>query len=246
MRIALLSLLFVLSTFLSACGFNFPNQIKLSEAIPSITVIGDYHHYFYKSVIHELQLSGVKVDYQKSGYTPDTKNTKNPILYIAEPLVEKPVVAVDSKGQALEYNLFIKIAATLKIAKNKNVLIKNALTRSIVSKTGQSLATANEEAILAKETYQELATQLVLRLSYLGKLSDPDSTRLKASDLVADGNEIIELDSDNTMTLIEALQNQDLREKEAAKIVSLDEINDNKSINKEPRLPKTHVELINK
>ena len=90
--------------------------------------------------------------------------------------------------------------------------MRNTLTRTMLNKPGHALATSNEQSIILNETLDELASQLVTRLSYLGRQSDPDAIKLTPANLViADGEDpkdkvktLGELSSN--MTLLEALQ----------------------------------------
>lgn len=231
-------------TVLSACGFHLPNQTKIGQAIPTLNVEGDYHHPFYKLVVRKLKQSGVNVISQRSDFTPDTSNKDIPLLLIPKPYVQIPVVSVDSKGQALESNLNVAVNATLKIGTHTPIIMHNSITRSLIEKTGQPLAAENQEKILTLETYDELASQLVLRLSYLGKLSDPDTKSISPRDLLESEGEIYN-DYPTNLTLIDMLKVQDENEKAQGKTVTLDEINNLDTVlQKDVKLPRKKVELL--
>ena len=167
-------LVFLTSLIISACGFTFPNQEKLANTIPELNVTGDYHHPFFKKVIKELKIAGVNVNVESSSNTINDDDTI-PTLIIPKPNVQDYVSAVDSRAQAIESNFIVNIAATLKIPSHRPILMKNSLTRSALNKTGQSLASTIEKETIIDETYDILARQLVFRIAYLGKLSDPRS-----------------------------------------------------------------------
>lgn len=233
-----------LSLFFAGCGFQLPSQTKIANAIPTIHVTGDYHHPFYKIVIRKLRLNGVKVIAQNSDLNPDTKNTQIPHLMLPSPLVNNPVVAVDSKGQALESNLHIAVNATLIIGSHKPILMHNSITRSIIEKTGQALAANTQQELITLESYEELATDLVLRLSYLGRQSDPDVKAPSPADLLESEGETYQ-GSYSGMTVIEALKAQDRAEKNKASKVSLDSLNNHKKVlGDNPQLPKQRAILL--
>lgn len=229
---------------LSACGFHLPNQTKISQAIPTLNVEGDYHHPFYKMVVRKLKQSGVNVIAQSSTVTPDTSDKDIPLLLIPKPYVQIPVVAVDSKGQALESNLNIAVNATLKIGTHTPIIMHNSITRSLIKKTGQPMASDNQEKILTLETYDELASRLVLRLSYLGRLSDPDTKRISPRDLLESEGEIYD-DYPTNLTLIDMLKIQDENEKAQGQEVTLDNMNNLDAVmGKDIKFPRKKVELL--
>lgn len=232
------------SFVLSGCGFHLPNQTKINEALPTINVVGSYHHPYYKMVVNRLKANGVNLIIQDIDYTPK-QDDQYPTLLIAQPSIQEEVVSVDSRAQAIESDLFISTASTLYLPKHRPILIKNSFTRSFLNKPGQSLASDVEKGTIILETEEELADQLVIHLSYLGRMSDPDYKAPLPSDLVyVEGEEQSELVASpqsnyDGLTLIEALQIQDLEEKSAAQTVSLDEINNAKTIlNNKYQLPK--------
>ncbi len=240
------ALFFVTAALLfAACGFHQPKQTKLDEAIPELNVEGDYHHSFYKMMVHKLRISGVRVWSQgDEGYS---RQANKPTLYIPTPSVDNVVVAVDSRAQALQRNLLIKVAMTLDIPNHRPLIMRNSLTRSVLSKTGHTLASANEIAIVTSETYDELSSQMVLRLSYLGRESDPDFRDPLPQDLIVTDDDP---DSGSTslrnpyagMTLMEALQSQDHAESAQAPEVTLDQLN-NGRVYTNPKLPPVTPEL---
>lgn len=233
------------SLLISACGFHLPNQTKLDEAIPKLNVEGDYHHPFYKLMVQKLRISGVEVISQGDpGYAPVEGI---PSLYIPEPSVENVVVAVDSRAQALERNLLIKVTMTLDIPNHRPLIMKNSLTRSVLNKTGHTLASENEVAIVTQETYDELSSQMVLRLGYLGRETDPDARVPLPQDLVVSADDpSTQVSARNPyagMTIMEALQSQDAADAAEAQEVTLDTLNNGKQYTN-PQLPPVKPELL--
>ena len=253
MRKAVFALILGLSIALSGCGFSLPQQTKLNEALPAIVVSGSYHHPFYKMVVQKLRVSGVKVISQNSAKVPKDENL--PALMIPSPSVSNLVASVDSKAQALEKTIIVSAAATLLIPNHRPIVMRNSLTRSALDKAGQNLASQNEIRILINETYEELSSQLVLRLSYLGRQSDPDARVPQPNELILvpgetdDEATVITQNSNyEGMTLLEALKAQDLAEKANANDVPLENLNNGQNIlndsNKRPQLPKVEPKLL--
>ncbi len=231
---------------LSACGFHLPNQAGLDEAVPKINVEGDYHHEFYKYVVQRLRVSGVEVNSEDSGSY--AKDESVPTLMIAKPHVRNVVVAVDSRAQALERNILVQVAATLTIPGHRPIVMRNSLTRSVLNKAGRSLSSQNEINIVVSETYQILCDQMVSRIAYLGRQTDPTDPVPQPADLLVNEDDDFEVTSNmyEGMTLIDALQNRDARERAAGKSVSLSELNNYQRVmngtkegeeESEPKLP---------
>lgn len=218
---------------LTACGFHQPHQIKMDEAMPELNVIGDYHHPYYKMVINRLKSNGVKVNAQTSDFYPDLEQPI-PYLMLPQPTVTDQTVSVDSRAQAIENSLFISTASTLYIPNHRPILMRNSITRSALNKAGQSLASDIEKSILIEETYQVLADQLVQRLSYLGRYSDPDEIGPMPSELIQASGEESDIQYDpkqfEGMTLLEALQQQDQIDQIQSHSVSFDELNNGQQI----------------
>ncbi len=244
MRFASCCCLCLALALLSACGFHLPHQTKLDEAVPELNVEGDYHHQFYKMVVQKLRISGVKVNSQ--GDPGFAANQEVPTLLIPEPSVDNVVVAVDSRAQALERNLFVQVAMTLLIPHHRPIIMRNSLTRTVLNKTGHSLASENEIDIVTSETYEELASQMVIRIGYLGRESDPDARVPLPQDLVTSADDpssqVTAVNPYEGMTLIEALQQQDAEDQAKAQQVDLNELN-NGSVYTNPQLPPIEPQL---
>lgn len=218
---------------LTACGFHQPHRVKMDQAMPELNVVGDYHHPYYKMVIFMLRNNGVKVNAQSSDFDPDIKQPI-PYLMLPQPHIVDETVSVDSRAQAIENSLLITTAATLYIPNHRPILMRNSITRSALNKTGQSLASDVEKATLVNETYQVLAEQLVQRLSYLGRSSDPDERGPMPSELTIvageNENETIDTTQYEGLTLLEALQLQDQVEHIQSPNVSLDLLNNGQEL----------------
>lgn len=231
--------------WLAGCSFHLPHQTSLSEALPEINIEGAYHHDFYKMMVQKLRISGVKVNAE--GDTGYSKNDTAPTLMVPEPTVDNIVVAVDSRAQALERNLFISVAMTLYIPQHRPILMRNSLTRTVLNKAGHSLSSQNEINIVTHETYDELSSQMVLRLGYLGRESDPDARTPLPQDLtvsIDDPNSAVSVRNPyEGMTLIEALRAQDSAEQSQGKSVSLDELNNQRSVLGRPSVPTEEYKL---
>lgn len=201
--------------------------------MPELNVIGDYHHPYYKMVVNRLKSNGVKINAQNSEFQPDL-NQPIPYLMLPQPNVVDETVSVDSRAQAIENSLLITTAATLYIPNHRPILMRNSITRSALNKTGQSLASDMEKATLVEETYQVLADQLVQRLSYLGRYSDPDEISPMPGELVLARGEENDVQYDprqfEGMTLLEALQMQEQIEQLHSDTVDFEQLNNGQRI----------------
>ena len=213
-----------LALLATGCGFHLPNQAKLDDTMPEVVVTGDYHDQFYKLVVRRLR-----------------------------PNVLDEVVSVNSRAQSLEYALVVSVAPTLAIPNHRPIMMRNSVTRSVLNKPGQALASDTEKAIVIQETKEDLADQLVMRLSYLGRSSDPDASVPQPAELILAQGESSAQDTaavtqattqTQGMTLLEALQQQDQYESAQGTQLTLDQLNNGQRIlnNKSYELPKVKPE----
>ncbi len=215
------ALLAAVLPLLSGCGFHLPSEHQLSSTIPTLYVTGAYQSRFYKQVVMLLEAQGVKVYAQDSGYTPPDSE-EIPTLSIPNPKVQVPLVAINSFADGLEYAVIVSSATTLNIPHHRPIVMRNALTRSMMKKAGRALASDNEMEIVRDETIDELASQLVTRLAYLGRMSDPSTPEATPAELLtaSDGSTqdlVLPEQVPQGLTLIEALQYQEEAERSAAR-----------------------------
>lgn len=237
---------------LSGCGFHLPNQSKLSQVVPEVNVTGDYHDSFYKMVVSRLKANGVKVNDMPVGYTPKKEDTV-PTLTLPSPQVTEAVVSVDSRAQALERSYLVSSNATLFVPYHRPIVMHNSITRNTINKPGQTLAADVEKNTVITETKSHLADELILRLSYLGRATDPNNQAPIPGELViasGESNDDIKLPKPadlSGLTLIEALQQQSQYERDSAKSVSLDELNNGQKIlNNSYKLPPVKPKLLHR
>ena len=244
-----------LALLATGCGFHLPNQAKLDDTMPEVVVTGDYHDQFYKLVVRRLRANGVTVYAQDSGYSPtdDERAQDLPTLILPRPNILDEVVSVNSRAQSLEYALVVSVAPTLAIPTHRPIMMRNSVTRSVLNKPGQALASDTEKAIVIQETKEDLADQLVMRLSYLGRSSDPDASVPQPAELILAQGEASSQDTaavtqattqTQGMTLLEALQQQDQYESAQGTQLTLDQLNNGQRVlnNKSYELPKVKPE----
>ena len=244
-----------LALLATGCGFHLPNQAKLDDTMPEVVVTGDYHDQFYKLVVRRLRANGVTVYAQDSGYSPtdDERAQDLPTLILPRPNILDEVVSVNSRAQSLEYALVVSVAPTLAIPNHRPIMMRNSVTRSVLNKPGQALASDTEKAIVIQETKEDLADQLVMRLSYLGRSSDPDASVPQPAELILAQGEASAQDTaavtqattqTQGMTVLEALQQQDQYESAQGTQLTLDQLNNGQRVlnNKSYELPKVKPE----
>lgn len=235
----------------SSCGFHLPNENTLSSTIPALNVYGSYHHPFYRKVVQKLKAYGVEVNAQGTAQREAPQDPALPTLEIPKPDVQIPLVSVNSRLDAEEYNVIVSVSSTLNIPGHRPLLMRNSLTRSFLNKSGRPLSSNNERDLVIDESYDELASQLVMRLSYLGRQSDPQAEFATPRELLIaqdDPGSFIEVstleEATRGMTLLEALQYSDSQEAAAAPKVTLEELNNGAEVLKRSyNLPKTAPRL---
>ena len=233
-----------LCLLMQGCGFHLPNQTKLSNTFEKINVSGDYHDPFYKKVVRELEIAGINVNAQ---FSPNhQEDALVPTLLIPAPSVSTPIASIDANAETLEYQLIVSSTTTLRIPNHRPIIMRNSLTRNMMNKPGLALSSDNERKIVTDETYDELASQLVTRLGYLGRQSDPDALQSTPADLTVAVGEDKDLPKSKTlsdaysgMTLLEALQLQESEDLSNSSQTSLSELNNgNQVLNRSYKLPK--------
>ncbi len=236
MKITRVTVIAALSLLLGACGFHLPHQENLATTLPRLNVEGDYHEDFYKYVVQKLRLAGVEVISESSSSYQKDENA--PTLMIPAPHVTEEVVAVDSMAQALENNIRVSVSATLSVPGNRPMLMRNSLTRSVLNKSGFALASQTEKDTVIDETLDELAAQMVLRIGYLGRQSDPTDVAPQVTELLENEDSDYRADSPYAgMTVMEALKSQDASERASGTQVTLDELNNHRQVLDEGKAP---------
>ena len=242
----------MLAAGIAGCGFHLPNQTSLGSSLKEINVSGDYHHDFYKLVVQKLQVRGVKVNYQGTHNREIQSSRDIPSLEIPTPVVKKPIASVDAFGAAKEYNIIITTAATLRIPNhNRPIIMRNGLTRFTTNKPNNALGSANEQFLIEKEMYEELANQMILRINYLGRQSDPNTAKATPAQLILakdeNNNEVL-IDNSKSMTLLDALSAKNDEEKYNASSVNLSDLNNGiRVLNEEKtyKLPRARIKMVN-
>lgn len=235
---------------LSSCGFHVPNQNRLGSNISEIAVSGSYHNKFYKLVVHKLEMRGIKVDYQGTSNRSPEERKDIPTLSITAPSVSLPLASINSRGAALEYNVIVRTQARLTIPNSsKPIIMRNGLTRTTLNKADNALASTNEQELVIDECYEVLADQMIARINYLGKQSDPDEPFVAPAELLLakdEDNNDIYIDNSRNMTLLEALSAKQDAEVAQGKAVSLSDLNNGMKVlnkNKEYSLPKVEPKI---
>lgn len=235
LRFLFASCLTVAALTLSACGFHLPDEVSLAQTVPALKVSGNWHNSFFRKTVDLLRVHGVKV--YTDGYGDDGVNGKDPTLpelSIPTPRVSTPLVSVNVFMSALEYNLIVSTADILKIPGHRPLLMKNSLTRTYLNKSGKALATSNEFQEMLDETYDELASQLVMRISYLGRQSDPDSEVLTPAQLTESKDNPQSKIKDDAVpagvTLMDALRYQNEKEISEGKQYSVSDLNNGSAV----------------
>lgn len=248
LKLALFALMMIAVT---ACGFHIPNQNRLGSSISEIDISGDYHSMYYKIVVQKLQARGIKVNYQGTANREYSVRKNIPSLSITAPKVSMPINSIDSRGAALEYSVIVTSRAVLTIPNLKRpIVMKNGLVRTTVNKADNALASTNEQDIIVDECFNTLADQLIVRINYLGRQTDPDEPRTVPAELLLakdENNSEIYIDKSQSMTLIEALKNQNDEERGSSRSVSLSELNNGiKILNSKGthNLPKTEPKVV--
>jgi outer membrane lipopolysaccharide assembly protein LptE/RlpB len=240
---------FAAALLLQGCGFHLPSEATLAETIPVINFTGDERGPFGRSVIKKLRTAGVDVRTSKSKDHPLSKDPAVPQLQLAGPSVSAPLVSVNSYLSATEYNMILNASGILRIQGHRPILMRASITRSYLNKTGAALATSIEFDNIYKESCEELATQIVTRLGYLGRQSDPNDKAPTPAELTVSADDPSTQLKDEPvagMTLMEALRYQGEQEKQSGKSTTLDQLNNGSAVLKGTHdLPKTKPVLKN-
>lgn len=234
---------------LQGCGFHLPSEATLADTMPVVNFVGNERGRIGRSVIQKLRVAGVDVRTAQSKDHPLSKDPSVPELQVSDPSVYAPLVSVNSYLGASEYNMILRSSSILKIQGHRPILMRASITRSYLNKSGAALATSNEFDNIYKESCDELAGQIVTRLGYLGRQSDPnDKSPTPAELTVASDDPATALKDEPPagMTLMEALRYEGEKEKEGQSSKTLDDLNNGSKVLKGTHdLPKTRPSLKN-
>ncbi|MDY6323022.1 MAG: hypothetical protein SPL30_08970 [Succinivibrio sp.] len=234
---------------LGGCGFTIPNETQVKGALPELNVTGSCRSPYFRAVTAKLRLAGVKVHTGCETTDPLSKDPQVPSLTVPEPGVSVPLMSVNAYQGAIEYNMIVSTASVLTVPGHRPILMRNAITRAYMNKSGRALATANEFESMLNETYDELARQLMIRLSYLGRQSDPGSKVPQPSELTESSDDPSSKVTDQLpagMSLMDALRYQAEQEQKDAQSVTLEELQNAPSIlDHRYELPKTAPKMRN-
>ncbi len=153
--------LFCLALFLTACGFHPRGEsARPSAAVSPVFITGlAASHPFVRELIHELQLSGVRV-------TPVADQAAT-ILHLGRLDQQRSVFSVNANNKAVEHEIRRSLRFSVEHPPGSRVIDNQELsTRYIVyDPGGQLLGRTREAELRTRDAYRELAQRLVTRLS---------------------------------------------------------------------------------
>lgn len=218
---------------LQGCGFHLPSEETLAQTMPVVNFQGNERGRMARAVIQKLRVAGVDVRTSGSKDHPLLKDPSVPQLQVSDPSVYAPLVSVNSYLGASEYNMILRSSGILRIKGHRPILMRASITRSYLNKSGAALATSNEFDNIYRESCDELASQMVTRLGYLGRQSDPNDKAPSPAELTVssdDPSTALKEEPPAGMTLMEALRYEGEQEKAAGGSTSLDSLNNGSAV----------------
>ncbi len=248
-RMALCAAAFAAALALQGCGFHLPSEATLSETMPVVNFEGNERGRMGRAVIQKLRVAGVDVRTRQSREHPWSKDPGVPQLQVSDPSVYAPLVSVNSYLGASEYNMILRSSGILRVQGHRPILMRASITRSYLNKSGAALATSNEFDNIYRESCDELAAQMVTRLGYLGRQSDPNDKAPSPAELTVstdDPSTALKDEPPAGMTLMEALRYEGEKEKQSGSGTTLDSLNNGSAVLEGTHdLPKVKPELKN-
>lgn len=155
--------LVAISLLISACGWHLRGSLNLPADLKSVAISGASAT-LYEQL--ERQLRASDIDLQAS-----EKDAQYTIVIIDE-ANERRTAALGSDALAAEYELNATAEFVFRNSRGENVgeVNKVSVLRTLTYDSNQVLGSANEGSIIQREMTQEVANQIIRRMSFLSKL----------------------------------------------------------------------------
>ena len=148
----------LLGLWLSACGFHMRGDLNIPPEYMKLQLKGDNKSDLYRLVATRMQRAGVQL-------VPGGENI--PQLTLGDILVTNQVVSVDSRSQAVEYNMQFNTEYTIAVPNHEPQKFNASFSRNFLNKSSEALASSREQEQRTREMQEQTADLIMIQLSRL-------------------------------------------------------------------------------
>lgn len=157
-----LSLIFIITSFLTGCGWHFKNVKQLPESLQKIALVtNDPYAGMARALRNELLLNNIELVPQQDGVVT---------LYLHSTSSSDRVASVFKHALEAEKILSLTVTTNLKIP-NKGVYpIDVVLHRTFFDDSRVALSKSTEQDAIATEMYRQASSRIIIKMIALEKL----------------------------------------------------------------------------
>lgn len=150
-------LIFVLTLWLTACGFQLRGNYSLPDHLKQIQLqSSDPYSAITRQVSKRLQQGGVQIV---------ASQAELPTLTLGEEKLERSNLSLYPDGQVAEYRLIYRLTVNLLKPEQAPKEIKLQVQRDYLDDPSQALAKRREMEMMLEEMRQQVADQLLIQLA---------------------------------------------------------------------------------
>lgn len=165
----LLSIICLMSLFLSGCGFHLQNETEIPPQFKTMTFYSnDPYGQLSRDIRDVLRENKVTLENGDS-------QSKYPALKITDSKISKTTISIYPDGKSAEYQLILAVDAQVTIAGDDIYPLTVKVFRTFFDNPATALAKSTEQNLIEKEMYQQAAQQLI------GKLKTINATDKKTN-----------------------------------------------------------------
>ena len=146
----------LLGLLLGGCGFHMRGGELLPTQLHQLQLIGDNKSDLYRLVATRLKRA--RIDLVVGG-----ENV--PQLTIGNIQVQNQVVSVDSRSQAIEYNMQFTTEYTITVPDHEPQKFTASFSRNFLNKSSEALASSREQEQRTREMQEQTADLILIQLS---------------------------------------------------------------------------------
>jgi LPS-assembly lipoprotein len=154
-----LTLLAMLLSLLSSCGFHLRGNLPLSQ-FPAIYVQSEAHSELAALLKQRFTQNQVEL--------LDSYQQDRPALQLVRDTLERRTLSLFANGQVAEYELIYKVEYRIRLAGEEEQFYQFELYRDYQDDPNQALAKAQELDLLLSELRQQAANRIIRQLARLG------------------------------------------------------------------------------
>lgn len=146
----------LLALGLAGCGFHMRGDLNLPPEQRKVKLVGDNKSDLYRMVAIRMKRVGVQlVD----------GDEQVPVVTLGNISVTNQVVSVDSRSQAVEYNMQFNTQYSLTLPNKPAQKFTASFSRGFLNKSSEALASSREQEQRTNEMIEQTADLILIQLS---------------------------------------------------------------------------------